>query len=125
MGKLSSEFKDEVNKEFSEFDYVGKKVGFRVFIVAVAICLVSTIGNVFYKEWKTDRDREIFKNSATYTEAAAAFLADSYQEYNEAETKEEKNAVMQYVIMRYPNLDLSSIENATLRQFYNQCLIGG
>jgi len=96
-----------------------------VLVVALVIGLLSTAGNMLYKEWKTERDREVFKNSVTYTESAAAFLADSYKEYNEAETDAEKSAIMQYVIMRYPNLDTDSIDNATLKQFYSKCLIGG
>lgn len=125
MSKLTKEFKDEVNQEFREFDYVGKRIGIRILVVVLIIGLLSTMGNVLYKEWKTDKDRDIFKNSETYTESAASFLADSYREYNEAETDAEKNAIMQYVIMRYPNLDTDNIDNMTLRQFYNKCLIGG
>ena len=125
MSKLSKDFKNEVNQDFREFDYVGKRVAIRILVVVLIIGLLATVGNVLYKEWKTDKDRDIFKNSVTYTESAASFLADSYKEYNEAETDEEKNAIMQYVIMRYPNLDTDSIDNMTLRQFYNKCLIGG
>lgn len=125
MSKLNKGFKDEVNQEFKELDYVWKKIGFRVLIIILIVGLLSTMGNVLYKEWKTDKDRDIFKNSETYTESAASFLADSYKEYNEAETDAEKNAIMQYVIMRYPNLDMDNIDNMTLRQFYNKCLIGG
>lgn len=125
MSKLSKDFKNEVNQDFREFDYVGKKVAIRILVVVLIIGLLATVGNVLYKEWKTDKDRDIFKNSVTYTESAASFLADSYKEYNEAETDAEKNAIMQYVIMRYPNLDTDSIDNMTLRQFYNKCLIGG
>lgn len=125
MSKLSKDFKNEVNQDFREFDYVGKKVAIRILVVVLIVGLLATVGNVLYKEWKTDKDRDIFKNSVTYTESAASFLADSYKEYNEAETDAEKNAIMQYVIMRYPNLDTDSIDNMTLRQFYNKCLIGG
>lgn len=125
MSKLTKEFKDEVNQEFREFDYVGKRIGIRILVVVLIIGLLSTMGNILYKEWKTDKDRDVFKNSETYTESAASFLADSYREYNEAETDAEKNAIMQYVIMRYPNLDMDNIDNMTLRQFYNKCLIGG
>ena len=53
-------------------------------------------------KWQTEADREVFKQTTTYSEAAASFLADSYKQYNDAET--------------------DSIDNATLRQFYNQCL---
>ena len=73
-------------------------------------------------KWQTEADREVFKQTTTYSEAAASFLADSYKQYNDAETDADKNTIMEYVVMRYPNLDTDSIDNATLRQFYNQCL---
>ena len=73
-------------------------------------------------KWQTEADREVFKQTTTYSEAAASFLADSYKQYNDAETDADKNTIMEYVVMRYPNLDTNSIDNATLRSFYNQCL---
>ena len=73
-------------------------------------------------KWQTEADREVFKQTTTYSEVAASFLADSYKQYNDAETDTDKNTIMEYVVMRYPNLDIDSIDNATLRQFYNQCL---
>ena len=74
-------------------------------------------------KWQTEADREVFKQTTTYSEVTpASFLADSYKQYNDAETDTDKNTIMEYVVMRYPNLDTDSIDNATLRQFYNQCL---
>lgn len=73
-------------------------------------------------KWETEAEREVFKQTTTYSEAAASFLADSYKQYNDAETEADKNTIMEYVIMRYPNLDIDSIDNDTLRWFYNQCL---
>lgn len=67
-------------------------------------------------------EREVFKDSVAYTEQAASFLAKSYKEYNDAESDEDKDAVMEYVIMRYPNIDTDSIDNDTLKQFYLKCL---
>lgn len=73
-------------------------------------------------KWQTEADREVFKQTTAYSEAAASFLADSYKQYNDAETDADKNTIMEYVVMRYPNLDTDSIDNSKLRQFYNQCL---
>lgn len=122
---IDKEFKSEVRKEFQEFDYVGKRIAIRIFIVVLVIGILSAVGGVVHKRWRVEQEREIFKNSVTYTETAATFLADSYQEYNEAETTAEKTAIMEYVIMRYPNLDVNDIENQTLKNFYNKCLLGG
>lgn len=123
--KLSDEFKSEVNTEFREFDYIGKKIAVRILIAVLIIGVLTSIGNVAYKRWRVDQDREIFKESVAYNEAAASFLADRYQEYNTVETTAEKVTIMRYVAMRYPNLDTDEIDNDILRQFYNDCINGG
>lgn len=125
MNKLDNKFRQEVDSNFKEIDYVSKKLGFRIFIIALIISIIGAVGGYGYKKWAVEKDRDIFKSSVTYTESAAAFLADRYQEYSKAETPAEKTAIMQYVIMRYPNLDTDEIDNSVLRQFYNKCLIGG
>ena len=124
MSKLDKEWKSEVNREFKEADYVGRKIALRIFIVVVAIGILSAIGGVAYKKWKVGKDREIFKESITYTESAASFLADSYAQYNATEDDTEKKTIREYVRMRYPNLDETEIENEKLRLFYNKCIMG-
>lgn len=32
-------------------------------------------------KWQTEAEREVFKQTTTYSEAAASFLADSYKQY--------------------------------------------
>lgn len=95
-------------------------------ILAVVLVVGGTYTAVQWDKivakWETEAEREVFKETTTYNEAAASFLADSYKQYNEAETDSEKNTIMEYVIMRYPNLDYNNIENRTLRQFYKDCL---
>lgn len=83
----------------------------------VAIRWGATVG-----KWQAEADREVFKQTTTYSESAAAFLADNFKQYSDAEDEADKNAIMEYVVMRYPNLDLDSIDNITLRRFYSQCL---
>lgn len=99
-------------------------------VLLVLLAIVIVIGGTYTAikwdmivgKWQTEADREVFKQTTTYSESAAAFLADSYKQFNEAETDADKNTIMEYVVMRYPNLDLDSIDNITLRRFYNQCL---
>lgn len=95
-------------------------------LLAVAIVVGGTYTAIQWDtivgKWQTEADREVFKQTTTYSEAAASFLADSYKQYNDAETNADKNTIMEYVVMRYPNLDADSIDNATLRRFYNQCI---
>ena len=125
MSRLSKDFKSKVKQEFREYDYVGGKVLFRFIIVCILLAVIISVGGVIHKKWKTNQDREIFKESVTYTEGAATFLADSYRQYNNTDNESEKTAIMQYVIMRYPDLDTDNIDNVTLKQFYNKCLLGG
>ena len=93
-------------------------------VLAALLTVVIVVGGTYtaikwdmiVDKWQTEADREVFKQTTTYSEAAASFLADSYKQYNDAETDTDKNTIMEYVVMRYPNLDTDSIDNATLRQ---------
>lgn len=123
--KLDKEFKQDVDSTFKETDYIGKKIGIRIFLVVIVVACLSAAGGVTYKKWRVDKDREIFKQSVTYNEQAVSFLAESFRQYNLAEDEIEKNSIMQYVVLRYPNLDVEIIENSTLNQFYKKCLTGG
>lgn len=123
--RIDKDFKKETDQSFREADYIGRKAGVRILIVILIIGILSAVGGVAYKKWKVEKDREIFKQSITYTESAASFLADSYRQYNQTENQTEKNMIMQYVIDRYPNIDTDEIDNAKLRAFYEECQMGG
>lgn len=120
--KLDKDFKKNVKRELAEADYIGMKIGIRIFLAILIISILSIFAHFAYKEWRVEKERNIFKNSTTYTESAASFLADSYRQYNLTDDDAEKESIMEYVIMRYPNLDTKTIENDTLIQFYNKCL---
>ena len=103
--------------------------GFRNALITVLVLVISAAcvyggirWNATVNKWEKEAEREVFKETTTYNEAAVSFLADSYKEYNNAETDEDKAAIMSYVIMRYPNLDVDNIDNKTLKQFYKDCL---
>lgn len=92
-------------------------------ILLALLAVIIVVGGTYTAiQWETEAEREVFKQTTTYSEAAASFLVDSYKQYNDAETETDKSTIMEYVIMRYPNLDTDSIDNDTLRRFYNQCL---
>jgi hypothetical protein len=93
-----------------------------VLIIVFAVAMAGIGYTLTIEKWQTNAEREVFKQTTAYSEAAASFLADSYKQYNDAETEADKNTIMEYVVMRYPNLDTNSIDNDTLRRFYNQCL---
>ena len=102
------------------------KTSTKVVIIVVIMSLVAVGSSLFWefaiRKAETEIDREVFKSSTAYTEAAASFLADSYNQYNHAETDADRRAIMEYVVLRYPNLDTKSIDNDVLRRFYIQCL---
>ncbi len=123
--KLDNNFRQNVDREFKEGDYVGRKLFNRVVLIVVLSVIIFGAIGFGYKKIAVDANREIFKHSTAYTETAANFLAKEYREYNQAETDVEKSAIMEYVIDRYPNLDLEDIENSDLKSFYRQCLRGG
>lgn len=112
----------EINEEFSILDYISHKIMVRAIFVIVIFGVLFAFGAMQYKKYKTEKERDIFKQSTSYNESAASFIADAYVQYNDAESEEDRLAIMKYVRMRYPNLNASHIENATLRQFYNKCI---
>lgn len=124
--KLDKDFKNEFDNDLREGTYVTRKIGIRILIAIAVVIVLSGIGGVGYTltvgKWQKNAEREAFKDSVAYTEQAASFLAKSYKEYNEVEGDTEKNTIMEYVILRYPNIDTDSIDNSTLKQFYIKCL---
>lgn len=86
----------------------------------IGVSYTKTVGKA-----QTEANREVFKESTAYTEQAAMFLADSYKQYNESGSEEDKKAIMSYVAIKYPNLNTDSIDNAKLRNFYEDCITGG
>jgi len=126
--RKKNEFQEEVDTNFREAGYVGRRFGFWFFIVVVIVVIVVGLIGVGYtytiQKAQTNAEREVFKNTVAYTEQMSSFLAKSYKEYNDAETDSDKSAIMEYVVMRYPNIDTNSIDNATLKIFYTQCLKG-
>lgn len=123
--RLNKEFKQDVDREFQKAGYVGRKLFTRGVLVVVLLVVIFGAIGFGYKRFAVETNREIFKHSTTYTETAANFLAKEYREYNQAETDVEKVAIMEYVVDRYPNLDLEDIDNSDLKSFYRKCLNGG
>lgn len=124
--KLDRDFKREVDTEIKEASYVGKKILLKGIIL---VFILTVLGGGFtllkvgtFDKYLKNLQRENYKESVAYNEQAASVLADSYKQYNEAETDTDKQAIMEYVAMKYPNLDDDTIENDTLRVFYNNCM---
>ena len=124
--KLEKETKSEIDKEMKVVNYISMKIGIKILFVIIILVVLGGVGKVVYtktigKEQK-NAEREVFKSSTAYTEQAASYLAKAYKEYNEADNDVDKMAIMEYVIVRYPNLNTESIDNSKLRAFYEECL---
>ena len=121
-----TEFKKELNNELKQADYIGRKVGKRIAIVILIIVVLVGLFGIGYTytigKWQTNAEREVFKSSIAYTEQASSFLAKSYKEYNSTTDKSERRAIMEYVALRYPSLDVDSIDNIALKNFYIKCI---
>ena len=123
---MKTDYQKEIDSTFKEADYVGRKTGFRVTIVLLLLIIFCGLGGIVYTRTigkaEADARRDVFKETTAYTEQAASFLAKEYKEYYDSDDKSDKNTIMEYVIMRYPNLDTDNIDNDTLKQFYLKCL---
>lgn len=121
-----SNFKKEFNNELKQADYIGRKIGKRIAIVVLIVVVLVGLFGIGYTytigKWQTNAEREVFKSSIAYTEQASSFLAKSYKEYNATTDKSERQAIMEYVSLRYPNLDVDSVDNITLKNFYIKCI---
>ena len=117
-------FKREADQEFRRGDYVAKKTLPRYMIIVLILVVFFAIIGFAYNRVRVNVERETFKHSIAYTESAAQVLSKEYQEYNKADNDADRNAIMQYVVSRYPNLDSSEIEDKELREFYKRCLRG-
>lgn len=126
MSKLNKEFKNEFDDEFRKGTYATRKTGLVAVLIIMALIAIFGIGNVIYTKTigleQKNAEREVFKKSVAYNEAAASFLAKEYNEYSKAETEADKKTIMQYVIIRYPNLDVDGIDNMSLKTFYTKCM---
>lgn len=126
MSKVDNEFKKEFDNAYREGMYATRKIGTTVLAVVVGLAIIGGIGGVAYTKTigkaQKNAEREVFKESVAYNEQAASFLAKSYKEYKDAESDADKKTVMEYVVMRYPNIDVDNIDNETLKQFYIKCL---
>ncbi|AXF52301.1 MAG: hypothetical protein [Caudoviricetes sp.] len=108
------------------FIYIFRCITKKILIGIGAVALIVGAAKIGYtytiRKQQVNAERKVFKNTVTYTEQTATNLTKYYKEYNEAKTESDKEAIRQYVVMMYPNIDTDTIENQTLKSFYNYCL---
>ena len=61
--------------------------------------------------------REIFEQSKSYSHGKTAQLAKYYEEYNEKESIEDKEAIASLIKMNFSDFDESKIRNNKLKNF--------
>lgn len=122
--RLNNDFKNEVNQEFKEADYIGRRLFVRGIVILLILTVLCSIGGVTYKKWKVDQDRKIFKQSVTYNEGVLDDLAKYRYEMITETDKAAQAAIADLVVSRFANYDDSKIEENDLRKFLNDCRTG-
>lgn len=61
--------------------------------------------------------REVFEETQSYVQGKVQDLAKSYEEYDKAETMEDKDAIEQAIVLRFAEFDESKIQSVDLRNF--------
>jgi hypothetical protein len=121
---MNKDEKRQFKSEVKETQYMALYVGVRVLAAIIILSIIFLFVGIGIKKIKVNADRNIFKQSVTYNENAGQFLADQFRQYNQTDEETEQKAIMNYVVMRYPNLDENKIESNQLRSFYIRCMKG-
>lgn len=98
-------------------------------IVFGIICFFAlVIGSSFFDLWhfgffepkKENIRREIFENTQSYNHGKIQDLAKYYEEYNKAESMQNKESIRQIIILRFAEFDETNINANKLRNFLIQ-----
>lgn len=61
--------------------------------------------------------REVFENTKSYTHGKIQDLAKYYEEYNKAETTDDKETIRQIILVRFAEFDETKIKAEKLKNF--------
>lgn len=81
--------------------------------------LTATVG-----KQNMDIQRQNFKHSNSFVEGKAEDLASYKLQYEQAKTQADKDAIRQYILTTYANIDPNTIENPALANFLRQMEAG-
>jgi len=62
--------------------------------------------------------REVFENTKSYVHGVIQDLGKYYEEYQKAETMDDKEVIASVIKMRFAEFDSSKIKSSPLRQFF-------
>jgi len=100
-----------------------RDIGKIVLLSVVGLGVIFLLGmyglgwNKFFLPKQENIKREVFEQTQSYVHGATQDLAMYFDQYNRAESVEDKEAIRQIVIMRFSNFDATKIDNVGLRSF--------
>lgn len=119
--KVDRDFKNEFDQDFTDASYGLRKIFGKIIMWILIFSIVGSIFGVGLRYFKTNADREIFKQSAIYNEGMLDDLAKYKFEYDTAKDDVEREAIASLVRNRFANFDKSKIENRDLKLFLEDC----
>lgn len=119
--KVNKEFKHQFDEDYSNGSYAARRIIIKCILWIVIISVIFGLFGLGWKYFKTNADREIFKQSVTYNEGVLDDLAKYKFEYDKAEDDIEREAIASLVRGRFANYDIRKIENRDLVHFLKEC----
>jgi hypothetical protein len=90
-------------------------------VVLVAVAFVLGLGGLQWKRFFAPRHenvrREVFEETQSYVHGKVQDLAKYKDEYDKADSAEDREAVRQVIVLRYAEFDETKIKAAGLRAF--------
>lgn len=71
----------------------------------------------FFKPRQENIQREVFEQTQSYVHGKIQDLAKYHDEYQRADTQEEKEAIRTIILMRFAEFDAEKIQSAPLKNF--------
>lgn len=95
--------------------WIGGIVGF--FALLFILGLFELGWYKFFEPKKENIRREVFENTKSFTHGKIQDLAKYYEEYQKAETQDDKEAIKNFVQFNFAEFDASKIESEKLKSF--------
>ena len=88
-----------------------------LFIIIFIIGLYSLGWMKFFLPKKENIRRQVFEQTQSYIHGKVQDLAKYYDEYNQADSQNDKESMRQLIIMRFAEFDETKIRSVKLRNF--------
>jgi len=96
-------------------------IGILIFVGVVIIAFSFKLGGLewqlFFKPKEEEVKRKVFEETKSYVQGKIQDLAKYHEEYQKAETEEDKEAIKQFIQERFSDFDADNINSVPLRNF--------